>query len=78
VGRYEEAVAAETIAAELFHASGDRGAEGTVLGNLWVALKQLGRFEEAQQAGWQAVLAYLDDGDIQSAEVLRGWLDSSA
>lgn len=56
-------------AAQIFRATGDRHREGMALGNLGVALREVGRFEEAISAHQDAAQIFCDAGDRHSEGV---------
>jgi hypothetical protein len=63
-----------THALEICRELGDRHGEGSALGNLGIALREVRRFDEARRVWKQAAQAFENSGDLESAEALRGWV----
>ncbi|SCL41529.1 Tetratricopeptide (TPR) repeat [Micromonospora pallida] len=75
VGRFDEAITAHTNARDIHHRLGDRHREGQAWGALGIALGQVRRFDEARSCWEQAVDAFIETGDAESATLIRTLLD---
>ncbi len=73
--RYGESIGAHGTALDLYRTVGDPDGEGRALANLGAALAEVDRFEEARARWSEAVAAFTGAGDLETAALVRGWLD---
>ncbi|WP_420866294.1 tetratricopeptide repeat protein [Micromonospora echinospora] len=75
VRRLDEAITAHSTARDIYRRLGKRHGEGTAQSNLGIALAQVRRFDEARSCWRQAVEAFIETGDAQSAKRVQAILD---